>query len=90
VSRVDVIEQFAPIQREAAQRTEENKTDGIPTISIVMSTCGLASGAAETKQAFEEALSHKSIEARIVPVGCLGHCYAEPLVVLALPERRSW
>jgi hypothetical protein len=49
VSRVDVIEQFAPIQREAAQRTEENKTDGIPTISIVMSTCGLASGAAETK-----------------------------------------
>jgi NADH-quinone oxidoreductase subunit F len=76
-----VIEQFAPIQREAAQRTEENKTDGIPTISIVMSTCGLASGAAETKQAFEEALSHKSIEARIVPVGCLGHCYAEPLVV---------
>jgi NADH-quinone oxidoreductase subunit F len=63
-----VIEQFAPIQREAAQRTEENKTDGIPTIS-----------------AFEEALSHKSIEARIVPVGCLGHCYAEPLVVIDHP-----
>ena len=50
-----------------------------------MSTCGLASGAAETKQAFEEALSHKSIEARIVPVGCLGHCYAEPLVVIDHP-----
>jgi NADH-quinone oxidoreductase subunit F len=50
-----------------------------------MSTCGLASGAAETKQAFEEALSTKSIEARIVPVGCLGHCYAEPLVVIDHP-----
>ncbi|MGB7033698.1 MAG: (2Fe-2S) ferredoxin domain-containing protein, partial [Syntrophobacteria bacterium] len=76
MSRVDIKKHFAPIQREAARQTEEKKTDGIPTIYIVMSTCGLASGAAETKQAFEEALSLKSIEARIVPVGCLGHCYA--------------
>jgi len=51
-----------------------------------MSTCGLASGAAETKQAFEEALSQKSIEAHIVPVGCLGHCYAEPLVIIDHPN----
>ena len=85
MSRVDVKKRFAPIQQEAAQRTEEKKTDGIPTISIVMSTCGLASGAAETKQAFEEELALKSIEARIVPVGCLGHCYAEPLVIIDHP-----
>ncbi|PNV86533.1 MAG: NADH-quinone oxidoreductase subunit F, partial [Desulfobacteraceae bacterium] len=85
MSRVDIKKHFAPIQREAARQTEEKKTDGIPTIYIVMSTCGLASGAAETKQAFEEALSLKSIEARIVPVGCLGHCYAEPLVVIDHP-----
>jgi NADH-quinone oxidoreductase subunit F len=85
VSRVDITKRFAPIQREAARRAEEKKTDGIPTISIVMSTCGLASGAAETKQAFEETLSQKSIEARIVPVGCLGHCYAEPLVIIDHP-----
>lgn len=85
MSRVDIKKRFAPILREATRRTEEKKTDGIPTIYIVMSTCGLASGAAETKQAFEEALSHKSIEARIVPVGCLGHCYAEPLVVIDHP-----
>jgi NADH-quinone oxidoreductase subunit F len=85
VSRVDITKGFAPIQREAARRDEEKKADGIPTISIVMSTCGLASGAAETKQAFEEALVQKSIEARIVPVGCLGHCYAEPLVVIDHP-----
>jgi NADH-quinone oxidoreductase subunit F len=50
-----------------------------------MSTCGLASGAAETKKGFEEELSEKSIEARIVPVGCLGHCYAEPIVVIDHP-----
>jgi NADH-quinone oxidoreductase subunit F len=85
VSRVEVTKRFAPIQREATQRTEEKKAAGIPTISIVMSTCGLASGAAETKQAFEEALTNKFIEARIVSVGCLGHCYAEPLVIIDHP-----
>ncbi|MGW8223990.1 MAG: (2Fe-2S) ferredoxin domain-containing protein, partial [Syntrophobacteria bacterium] len=85
MSRVDITKRFAPIQREAARRDEEKRADGIPTIHIVMSTCGLASGAAETKQAFEEALLQKSIEARIVSVGCLGHCYAEPLVVIDHP-----
>ena len=78
-------EHFASIQGEAQLRAEEDKNRGIPTISIVMSTCGLASGAAETKQAFEEALSQKDIPARIVSVGCLGHCYAEPIVIIDHP-----
>jgi len=85
VSKVDVKERFESLRREAEQRAQDKKTDIVPKIYIVMSTCGLASGAAETKQAFEEALSTKSIEARIVPVGCLGHCYAEPLVVIDHP-----
>jgi NADH-quinone oxidoreductase subunit F len=85
VSKLSFTDHFALIQREAEHRAEEKKDESIPTIYIVMSTCGLASGAAETKLAFEEALSHKSIEARIVPVGCLGHCYAEPLVIIDHP-----
>ncbi len=85
MTKVDAKDRFALIQREAKQRAEEKKHGSIPTIYIVMSTCGLASGAAETKQAFEEELSRKSIEARIVPVGCIGHCYAEPLVVIDHP-----
>ena len=76
---------FAPIQTESERRMEERERESTPTIFLVMSTCGLASGATETKQAFEEALSEKSIEARIVPVGCLGHCYAEPLVIIDHP-----
>ncbi|RLB28736.1 MAG: NADH-quinone oxidoreductase subunit F, partial [Deltaproteobacteria bacterium] len=47
-----------------------------------MATCGLASGAVEVKEAFEEALKEQGIDARIIPVGCLGHCYAEPLVIV--------
>jgi NADH-quinone oxidoreductase subunit F len=76
---------FAWIHQEAEQRAEQVKRESIPSIYIVMSTCGLASGAAETKRAFEEALSQRGIQVRMVPVGCLGHCYAEPLVVIDHP-----
>jgi len=85
VDKRAVRDNFAPILQEAEYRSKQKKSESIPTIYIVMSTCGLASGAAETKQAFEEELALKSIEARIVPVGCLGHCYAEPLVIIDHP-----
>ena len=85
VDKRAVRDNFAPILQEAEYRSKQKKSESIPTISFVMSTCGLASGAAETKQAFEEELALKSIVARIVPVGCLGHCYAEPLVIIDHP-----
>ncbi|MBW1714220.1 MAG: SLBB domain-containing protein [Deltaproteobacteria bacterium] len=50
-----------------------------------MATCGLASGAIEVKRAFEEALAEQKINARVISVGCLGHCYAEPLVIIDKP-----
>jgi NADH-quinone oxidoreductase subunit F len=39
----------------------------------------------ETKKAFEDALAEREIEARIRTVGCIGHCYAEPVVVIDHP-----
>ncbi|UCH01262.1 MAG: NADH-quinone oxidoreductase subunit NuoF [Deltaproteobacteria bacterium] len=61
------------------------KEDSSQIIFIGMATCGLASGAMEVKSAFEEALSERRIQAYIIPVGCLGHCYAEPLVIIDRP-----
>lgn len=56
-----------------------------PRISIGMATCGLAAGAFETKKAFEETLKSLGLHAHIRSVGCLGHCYAEPLVIIENP-----
>ncbi len=56
-----------------------------PRISIGMATCGLAAGAFETKKAFEETLKALGLDAHIRSVGCLGHCYAEPLVIIENP-----
>ncbi|MEW5908317.1 MAG: NADH-ubiquinone oxidoreductase-F iron-sulfur binding region domain-containing protein [Thermodesulfobacteriota bacterium] len=58
----------------------------LPVIEIGSATCGIAAGALETRKAFKQALSEFKIEAKIHSVGCLGHCYAEPLVMIHHPD----
>ncbi len=77
---------FSAIQEEAAKRRKANEEAPGCKIHIGMATCGIASGALETKAAFEDALSQRGIEARIHTVGCIGHCYAEPYVIIDHPE----
>ena len=76
---------FAQIREEASRRLSLFKEDPVPKIYIGMATCGLASGALETRKAFEEALAEKKIAASIRSVGCIGHCYAEPVVIIESP-----
>ncbi len=58
----------------------------LPKIHIGMATCGIASGALETQAAFEEALVDRGVEAHVHTVGCFGHCYAEPVVIIDYPD----
>ncbi|WP_419657012.1 NuoF: NADH-quinone oxidoreductase, subunit F [Desulfosarcina variabilis str. Montpellier] len=58
----------------------------LPKIHIGMATCGIASGALETQAAFEEALADRGVEALVHTVGCFGHCYAEPVVIIDHPD----
>ncbi|MGD1047397.1 MAG: NADH-quinone oxidoreductase subunit F, partial [Candidatus Krumholzibacteriaceae bacterium] len=59
----------------------------VPFIYIGAASCGLAAGAAETQKAVEEYLAERKIDARIVPVGCIGPCYLEPLMDVQMPGR---
>ncbi len=70
------------LQREANAAQETTHASPIPKIHIGMATCGIAAGAMETRQAFEESLARHDIEAVVHSVGCIGHCYAEPVVVI--------
>ncbi|MDG5799858.1 NADH-quinone oxidoreductase subunit NuoF [Marinilabiliaceae bacterium ANBcel2] len=54
-------------------------------VKVSMSTCGIASGAGEVKDFFEEKLDLENINADIVSTGCMGYCYAEPTVEITLP-----
>jgi len=72
--------------RDKAQRDRDAFREmSLPIIHIGMASCGIASGALETKTAFEETLTERKIDARIHPVGCIGHCYGEPVVIIENP-----
>jgi NADH-quinone oxidoreductase subunit F len=77
---------FDEIRAEAETRQRAFKDAPGPRIHIGMATCGISSGALETKSAFEQALVQQGIDAQIHTVGCIGHCYAEPYVIIDHPE----
>jgi NADH-quinone oxidoreductase subunit F len=81
----DMEERFASLVAVSRRVLTQTTSNGLPQICIGMATCGLAAGAAETRAAFEETLVEHHLAARITPVGCLGHCYAEPLVTISNP-----
>jgi len=84
-SKEKLEQKFRAIRDEAKRRRTAFKETPIPKIRIGMATCGTASGAVETRKAFEEVLAERDIGARIHTVGCVGHCYAEPVVVIERP-----
>jgi len=75
----DLLRQAADAKRTAFEQSP------VPKIHIGMATCGIASGALDTKTAFEETLTERGIAAEIHSVGCHGHCYAEPVVIIDHP-----
>ncbi len=58
---------------------------GIPVIYLGTASCGRAAGAMETLQAIKQTISELNPAARLVEVGCIGPCYMEPLMDVALP-----
>ncbi|MEW5899467.1 MAG: (2Fe-2S) ferredoxin domain-containing protein, partial [Bacillota bacterium] len=53
-----------------------------PLVLVGTATCGRAAGALQTLRAFQNEIARRNLDARAVEVGCLGHCYAEPLAVI--------
>jgi len=77
---------YQTIREMADKKRDQFIQTPMPKIHIGMATCGIASGALETKQAFEEALAERQVAAQIHTVGCAGHCYAEPVVIIDHPD----
>jgi len=77
---------YGTLQAEALKRRKAFEEAFGPKIHIGMATCGIASGALETKAAFIEELAKHGMEAHIHSVGCSGHCYAEPYVIIDHPD----
>jgi NADH-quinone oxidoreductase subunit F len=77
---------YRELRTEADRRRRQWSESELPKIHIGMATCGIAAGAQETLAAFEVALGEAGVAAHIRRVGCCGHCYAEPVVVIDHPQ----
>jgi len=78
---------FAKIQAQAISEWEALNNSDKPRILIGISTCSQKAGALDVLEAIESALARNNIEAIITQVGCIGLCYAEPLVDIVKPNR---
>jgi NADH-quinone oxidoreductase subunit F len=55
-------------------------------VLVGTATCGRAAGALEVTDAFKDESERQNINIPIIQVGCIGLCYAEPLVIISKPE----
>ncbi len=54
-------------------------------IWVGTATCGKAAGAIDVREAFKKEIANRGLNAEVLEVGCMGHCYAEPLIVISKP-----
>ena len=78
---------FDEIQARAKAEWEALKHGEKPRILIGTATCGRAAGALAVLEAINTELARQNIDAIITQVGCIGLCYAEPLINIIKPGR---
>ena len=67
--------------KERSDNHWENHTNGeVPLIRVGTALCGSASGAFRVISKIKSTLQKYGVKANIDEVGCLGICYAEPLM----------
>jgi len=77
------IKEQAILQWKTMQQSENIR------ILIGMGTCGRAAGAEDILDVLNQELDKQNIQADILPVGCIGLCYAEPLIEVIKPGKPS-
>ena len=73
------------LQAQADQRWQALTAGDRPWIRVGTAMCGHAAGANEVVEALRAELDKRGFEVRMSEVGCLGICYAGPLVDILKP-----
>jgi len=61
-------------------REKGDNPESYTQIKVGMATCGIASGARETMNAFLKKIEDEKIPAMVTQAGCMGYCHSEPTV----------
>jgi len=76
---------FEEIYSRAISEWESLQSSSKPRILVGAGTCGRAAGALGILEAINKELTQRKVEAVITQVGCLGLCYAEPMIGIIKP-----
>ncbi len=76
---------FEQMRQAAEEQWDRLSASDTPVITVGTATCGRSAGALDTLDVLRGELAGRDLECCFVEVGCLGPCYAEPLVTVSLP-----
>ena len=77
---------FEEIREQGLSRWRGLNQGTRPWIRIGTALCGKAAGADAVVAAIVERMDQKNVSAMVSEVGCLGPCFAEPLVDVSMPD----
>jgi len=80
-----MISAFKQIKERAETCWQELWNGQMPVILLGTATCGRAAGSLEVLEAIKELVRKQNLNCSISEVGCMGHCYAEPLMIIGKP-----
>lgn len=73
--------------KHTSQNQKPGKENSAVRVAIGLGTCGIAAGGADVYQAFQAEIAKNAKPIKLVQTGCLGMCYREVLVEVAIPEK---
>jgi len=76
---------YASLLSWAEEEYDRKHDKSVPQIILGLGTCGLAAGGREVLAAVQQKIAEDHIQAEIVQGGCIGSCYAEPLMDIVKP-----
>ena len=76
---------FETLRNNAWEKWSALQENQKPTIFLGAASCGRAAGALKTLESIYQVLDENKIDAQVMQVGCIGPCYLEPLMDIALP-----
>lgn len=74
---------YERLKSHARQRTDALREK--PMVLVGTATCGRAAGALNVLEAFRRGINSHQLDVEVKEVGCMGHCYAEPMVIIQKP-----
>lgn len=83
ISGLDIDRAYQQLRIEAQRKLKTLKEK--PLVLVGTATCGRAAGALNVLTTFKDEISRNNLDVQVMEVGCMGHCYTEPIVIIYKP-----